>query len=827
MTITFGGLFSSADGPPEKKREKKVVRCLDEVSELDPEPLAECSDHIHMEQTSAEAVLHAIIPDCDEIGGVVGRLQRERIRTAADLARLDKQDLAELGLGMLERSRVLAWTKEVYKSNDGMLTPEGHLEKPRSASAIFEATASGQPPSNRNRGLNAHFSTDFARGPSAILDRCSSENAFSQTWTNPHYHQHLESLEQQADFWCGLAGSWTPQMAARWRRSIEGVKAEEVRESLLESVFDLSQERIREVYDSMMNGMSDSDAVTQLDTLRWGLEKYGLQLPSNQALQALLERVVVRRSDDDLIQLAEFETIISRLTLAQIVMFLEAEGGGLGNNSANATTKAGLANMPSVSMTVFDYCAKMHFEQHVTDGQIRRFFFGHRPLPDVPSEPSMVRWMHMRGYNLNLLLGLTVKYNLHPLAVEDTIEQAPSKADRYGPHYFTTIEGMGLSVPANESEPVQVSGYHVSVFCAGAPMLDTVITVAQEDKSFAEDWPHYVWDLGSMEHKPGGRQSVRVDKWAEKIVLRLQQPLSRVRERRADFLVYMVLDAVTDELMAVVRAYVARLSWLEGRLGALGAQLPRSSLYEVFLVRRQLHVVSRRVRGITRAVKKFIDDRDIGQGLGAYLQDIVEHLDEVWDDCDRLQGKCGALSDAHDRAVDRERDRRSRMQAEQARKQEMRRAAQADRQNGILFILAAVTTVFAPIQFIAGVYGMNFTDGSKPTIPELLWKRGYIFFWGVVVSYLLLCVIIAVIIYCCLRKPAKGNMGSSRGGDGLASDCCASPTSLDARSEGDIADLMMERLENGQAIGLKTDDVSTYCNGSPSPRTSLRFEHQV
>merc|ERR1712008_130224 len=58
-----------------------------------------------------------------------------------------------------------------------------------------------------------------------------------------------------------------------------------------------------------------------------------------------------------------------------------------------------------------------------------------------------------------------------------------------------------------------------------------------------------------------------------------------------------------------------------------------------------------------------------------------------------------------------------------------------------LFILTVVATVFTPLTFVAGVYGMNFQDENKnPTIPELLNPNGYLYFWVTSIVYLLICV---------------------------------------------------------------------------------------
>merc|ERR1711874_75652 len=59
--------------------------------------------------------------------------------------------------------------------------------------------------------------------------------------------------------------------------------------------------------------------------------------------------------------------------------------------------------------------------------------------------------------------------------------------------------------------------------------------------------------------------------------------------------------------------------------------------------------------------------------------------------------------------------------------------------NRTLFVLTMLTSVFTPLTFASGVYGMNFTNlGGQPTIPELLNPDGYYYFWTAVSIYLCL-----------------------------------------------------------------------------------------
>lgn len=80
---------------------------------------------------------------------------------------------------------------------------------------------------------------------------------------------------------------------------------------------------------------------------------------------------------------------------------------------------------------------------------------------------------------------------------------------------------------------------------------------AQADRSFSEDWP-------------GGAPQVEVTaNWAPRLKERLQATRSRLRERRADALLYALVDLCADELVAVTRAFFTRLTWLEEERTAL------------------------------------------------------------------------------------------------------------------------------------------------------------------------------------------------------------------------------------------------------------------
>merc|ERR1712032_1723886 len=106
--------------------------------------------------------------------------------------------------------------------------------------------------------------------------------------------------------------------------------------------------------------------------------------------------------------MSEFEAVLTRLKLAQLL--------------AGPTD-----NLDAQYLSVLDYKTNdimtLPTDLSVRGADLRNFFFGHRCATDIP----LVRWVHLYNFSLRLLLALTVKYQLHPLGVEDVIEQCPTR----------------------------------------------------------------------------------------------------------------------------------------------------------------------------------------------------------------------------------------------------------------------------------------------------------------------------------------------------------------------------------------------------------------
>ena len=491
---------------------------------------------------------------------------QEKIQREDDLAALDKEDLQQLGLSMVQRARVLAWSRA--KSSTGSQRADAE-EDETLQSPLFE------------------------------FERAQSEEEAQASF-------HLDSVESNGDFWCNLVYAWrSDEPSVDCQCIIDATQLvgpsmrnrhDDVREDLLESLFDLSPERIFEVFQT--HCCKRTHLLATGSHLAKAMEAYGLPKPSKATRQEILDTVC--RNPESGLQLQEFEAIVSRTVLARLVTGLEKQHP-----------------RPVESLKVTDYSSRT-IKQPILEepddagsdedkisrkiSRERKFFFGHREMDGMP---FAVRWVHVTGLDLSVVLALAVKYSLHPLAVEDTIQQNPCKIDRYGDHYFGTIERISLTHRRKDGGPVEVLGHHVSFFCSGAPSMDTVITVCQEDQSFEKEWPRASTTLVSTTLQ---RPELRL----AKIEKRLQQPMSRLRERRANFFVHAVIDICADEISDVVRAFGNRLQVLEQ--DATEGNRVDSAGDEAATIRTQLALVDRRGKSLQRVVRRLLADEDFSEG---------------------------------------------------------------------------------------------------------------------------------------------------------------------------------------------------------------------
>ncbi len=175
---------------------------------------------------------------------------------------------------------------------------------------------------------------------------------------------------------------------------------------------------------------------------------------------------------------------------------------------------------------------------------------------------------------------------------------------------------------------------------------------------------------------------------------RIRNRRGRIRDFGADYLFYELLDAVIDSYFPVLERYGELLDDLDAR--AATANIAQT-LMELHYIRRDLLFLRRIVWPIRDVMMSLMrgGHHHISADTQVYLRDCYDHAAHLIDILEVYRETCSDLRDFYYSKL-------------------------SNRTNEIMRTLTVIATVFMPLSFIAGLYGMNFDN-----MPELHWRWGY------------------------------------------------------------------------------------------------------
>ncbi len=290
---------------------------------------------------------------------------------------------------------------------------------------------------------------------------------------------------------------------------------------------------------------------------------------------------------------------------------------------------------------------------------IPAFLARHRP------SWSRVRWINVDGLEqMEVIRALAEKYQLHPLAVEDVLHTVqPPKAEDY-PASGDLPGRLFVVARSIEERDGQLYSDQISLFLGRTTLLTFQETHAD--------------DLAAV------RQ-------------RILTPGSRLRQNDASFLLYVLLDAIVDHFFPVLERYSERLEDVEEELLARPSQATLQRIQAI------------EARAAARAAHRLADaraDRPAAAG---------EARVPLGDDPDVLPRRLRPLRADHRPGRDLSRDRSGLA--------ETYMSVVSNRMNEIMKVLTVIGTIFIPLTFLAGVYGMNMPipENGSPLAYPLFW----------------------------------------------------------------------------------------------------------
>jgi len=180
----------------------------------------------------------------------------------------------------------------------------------------------------------------------------------------------------------------------------------------------------------------------------------------------------------------------------------------------------------------------------------------------------------------------------------------------------------------------------------------------------------------------------------EPVRQRLRNTKGRIRQHGSDYLAYALLDVVIDHYFVVLEILSDQIEDLETKvLTDPGFETQQS----LGVLRRELILLRRAVWPVRELISSLerLDSRLIQPETKPFLRDTYDHAIQVIDIVESLRDMIGVLRDTYQTSL-------------------------GNRMNEIMKVLTIIATIFIPLSFIAGVYGMNFDN-----MPELHMRYGY------------------------------------------------------------------------------------------------------
>jgi magnesium transporter len=184
---------------------------------------------------------------------------------------------------------------------------------------------------------------------------------------------------------------------------------------------------------------------------------------------------------------------------------------------------------------------------------------------------------------------------------------------------------------------------------------------------------------------------------------RLQRSSGKIRQRGPDYLAYALLDSIVDSYFHILEKVGDRLVQLEEEL----INNPESTLLTtIYHYKRELLLLRKSVWPLREVINQLHKEASplIHEGTQVFLRDLYDHTVQAIDTLEIFRDAITGLQDLYMSSV-------------------------SNRMNEIMKVLTIMASIFIPLTFIAGVYGMNFEY-----IPELKWQWGYFAVWGVMAS---------------------------------------------------------------------------------------------
>jgi len=175
---------------------------------------------------------------------------------------------------------------------------------------------------------------------------------------------------------------------------------------------------------------------------------------------------------------------------------------------------------------------------------------------------------------------------------------------------------------------------------------------------------------------------------------RIRKAQSRIRKMKADYLAYALIDTIVDHYFVVLEKLGEKIEDIEE---ALITNPTPETLQNIHTLKRELIFMRKSIWPLREVVNKMERGESslIDKSIEVYLRDIYDHTIQVVDTIETFRDMVSGMLDIYLSSI-------------------------SNKMNEVMKVLTIIATIFIPLTFIAGIYGMNFKY-----MPELEWYWGY------------------------------------------------------------------------------------------------------
>ncbi|MCB9674246.1 MAG: magnesium/cobalt transporter CorA [Alphaproteobacteria bacterium] len=282
-------------------------------------------------------------------------------------------------------------------------------------------------------------------------------------------------------------------------------------------------------------------------------------------------------------------------------------------------------------------------------------------------QSTQTSWIDITGLNnVEAITAFCNAFQIHPLAVEDILNTSTrAKAEEFGRNLLVVAQMVRLSFDAEEH-----------------PVLDFEHSSILSGPSF----------VVTFQERDG-------DSW-DVVRRRLRAGIKRIRTSGPDYLAYALLDAIVDDYAVVVEA----LGKVAEKMEATLLDTPREvEISEIYVLRRELTELRRAAWPIRDSLNAWRRSEHLDEHTRPFLNDLQDHATQVVEAIDMHRDLVLGMIDLHLSSL-------------------------SHKMNETMQVLTVIATLFIPLTFLTGLYGMNFDN-----MPELHTKYGYYFAIGTMV----------------------------------------------------------------------------------------------